>query len=236
MTDAISLPTFDATDVVGHRLINAKFPPIEIFDDVASPEDFEALYAIQALTNPRLQNEVGDLSLVALEDIPFGVKGCHYAAASFTHVNPDGSRFSDGTFGIMYVADSTETAIAEVMFHQEVYWRNVPDLHYDRLVFKALRCSFDVEQGLDATGLATNDPLYHQSDYTAARALGNKVRLSNAHTAIKYRSVRRSQGECHALFTPKAMTEIIQTAHYEMIWSEGAIQSVTSLTSMGMPT
>nr|WP_256591107.1 RES family NAD+ phosphorylase [Pseudomonas sp. ERMR1:02] len=29
------------------------------------------------------------------------------------HVNPAGSRFSDGRFGVLYLADSMETALAE---------------------------------------------------------------------------------------------------------------------------
>lgn len=40
--------------VSAYRLINSKFPPIGLFDDA---EEFEALYQIQALTNPRLQND-----------------------------------------------------------------------------------------------------------------------------------------------------------------------------------
>ena len=31
-----------------YRLVNSKFPPIALFDDVANPDEFEALYQIQA--------------------------------------------------------------------------------------------------------------------------------------------------------------------------------------------
>jgi hypothetical protein len=80
-----------------YRLVNSKFPPIAMFDDVADADEFEVLYQIQALTNPRLKNEVGHLELIARDQIPFGIPGCSYATAPFTHVNPAGSRFSDGS-------------------------------------------------------------------------------------------------------------------------------------------
>ena len=87
-----------------YRLVNSKFPPIALFDDVADAATFEALYQIQALTNPRLQNEVGRLELIPRAEIPFGIPGCSYATAPFTHVNPEGSRFSNGRFGVLYPA------------------------------------------------------------------------------------------------------------------------------------
>lgn len=37
-----------------YRLVNSKFPPIALFEDVADADEFEVLYQIQALTNPRL--------------------------------------------------------------------------------------------------------------------------------------------------------------------------------------
>lgn len=84
-----SLATAAGEPLQAYRLVNSKFPPIHLFDDVADAEDFDALYQLQALTNPRLQNEVGRLELIAREEIPFGIPGCSYATAPFTHVNPE---------------------------------------------------------------------------------------------------------------------------------------------------
>ena len=98
-----------------YRLVNSKFPPIALFEDVADADEFEVLYQIQALTNPRLQNEVGHLELIPRGEIPFGIPGCSYATAPFTHVNPAGSRFSNGSFGVLYLAGSMETALAEIV-------------------------------------------------------------------------------------------------------------------------
>jgi hypothetical protein len=211
------------------RLISAKLPPIYLFEDVASMEEFESLYALQELTNPRLQSEVGNLNLVDLKDVPWGITGCNYAAASFTHVNPDGSRFSDGSYGVMYLADKIETAIDEVKHHQRNYWLKVSGLAYERFIFKQLICSFSVEKGLDATYHSLNEPIYNRDDYTASRTLGEKVRKEKIYSAIRYNSVRRSNGVCYALFTPKEITEVIPSAHYEMIWDGKNISSTSKV-------
>lgn len=225
MTD---LEPFGEKKIKGHRLINAKFPPISLFDDVADQEDFEALYAVQVLTNPRLQTEVGNMAMLDLAELPYGIRGCPYAVASFTHVNPDGSRFSDGSFGVMYIGESTKTSLAEVMYHQNEYWRNVDGLRYDRLMFKELVCTFNVGEGLDATALAKDDPIYHPDDYSQSKLLGLDIWCSSSAT-LKYSSVRHAGGVCFALFTPKDITDIVQSKHYEMVWDGENIASVNIL-------
>lgn len=215
----------------GYRLVNAKFPPIELFNDVAGPEEFEALHALQALTNPRLLNEVGDLALLPLDEIPFGIRGCHYAAAPFTHVNPDGSRFSNGDFGLLYVADNAETALAEVRQHQSAYWTNVEGLKYDRIVFKGLHCMFDIAGGLDITGLAANHPIYDPVDYSTARDYGASVKQNHPQSTLQYRSVRHPESVCWALFSPRGVTEITQGSHYEMIWDGASLSSINKLSA-----
>ena len=61
MIDPADLPTAAFLHQEAYRLVNGKYPPIHLFDDVADQADFEALYAVQALTNPRIQMQVGDV-------------------------------------------------------------------------------------------------------------------------------------------------------------------------------
>ena len=58
------LPLLAGEELQAYRLVNSKFPPIALFDDVADAADFEVLYQLQEMTNPRLQNEVGRLELI----------------------------------------------------------------------------------------------------------------------------------------------------------------------------
>lgn len=229
MVDINQLPVLHGKQVKSYRLVNSKFPPISLFDDVASAAEFESLYALQALTNPRLKNEVGDLELIPQTEIPFGISGCSYATAPFTHVNPDGSRFSNGSFGILYLADNMETALAEVKYHQQTYWSNIPDLRYERFVFRGLICLFDEAKILDGLTIPLNDAIYAPDDYTASRALGHVIKTSK-NTGIRYHSVRKPGAVCWGLMSPRPVKSIKQAAHYEMVWN-GTITGINKLSS-----
>lgn len=220
--------TLSSNSVTGYRLVNSRFPPIRLFDDVASVDEFEALYAIQARTNPRLLGELGRLELIPRAEIPFGIPGCSYATAPFAHINPDGSRFSAGDYGVLYIADEIKTALAEVAHHQQRYWKGVIGKKFDRVTLRGLCCTFDEGGMVDATGMAADDPVFDSEDYSAARQLAGAVRKAGR-MGIRYRSVRRRGSTCWALFTPRLVSSIKQAAHYEMVWDGSEIVAVNQL-------
>lgn len=224
------LPQVKLQQQRSYRLINSKYPPVSVFDDVADADEFDALFALQALTNPRLQAQAGNLALLPRSSIPFGITGCSYAVAPFTHVNPAGSRFSDGRFGVLYLADTVQTAISEVAYHQRRYWEKVPGLAYERFVFKALSCQFDDVSLADLTSLPLQHAVYHPQDYSAARTLGISLRQQGC-AGVQYGSVRNNGALCWGLFSPKPVTQMLQSGHYEMIWQNGAISAINQIVS-----
>jgi len=212
----------------GYRLVNSAFPPVALFDDVADEDEFVQLYSLQARTNPRLQNEIGRLELIPRQQIPFGIPGCSYATAPFTHINPAGSRFSDGSYGVLYIADSISTALAEVTYHQNRYWTQVEGLRYDRMVLRGLRCTFEEKDIINSDLLPQKEQLLAAESYHTSHQTGRSIRAAG-YPGIRYRSVRRHGGTCWGLFTPSAVRAIIQTSHYEMIWDGQQIASAHKL-------
>ncbi|MCD9554016.1 RES domain-containing protein [Photobacterium carnosum] len=216
----------------GHRLINTKYPTINLFDDVASPEELEMLYAIQAMTNPRLRDEVGNISLINTSEIPFHCeRGRSYAVAPFTHINPNGGRFNDGYFGALYIALSEETAALEVKYHQEKYWSNIEGLEYDRFVFRNLIVSYDLESCYEVTH--KDDDILNLNSYVASQQLARELKKNNCQ-AVKYPSVRSELGICWALFTPKPVHDVVQSNLLEMIWDGEKIAEVNKINYMNI--
>ncbi len=213
-----SLPYAGSRKRSAYRLVNSKFPPIALFDDVASADEFEAIYEVQALTNPRLRNIVGNLNLIALDQIPFDSPGCSYAIAPFTHVNPDGSRFSAGDYGVLYLADKMDTALSEVVYHQTQYWGKVEDLKFDRFVFRGLQCEFS-SRLVNATALPYSDPIYDPDSYSQSQVFGKALQETKKE-GLRYRSVRAEGQECYALFSPRSVHSIVQSEHFEMTWKD----------------
>lgn len=206
------------------RMVPSKYPPISLFDDVADQADFEALYAVQARVNPRIRDELGEISRVAETERPFGIRGCHYAMAPFTHVNPDGSRFSNGDFGVFYCAQERLGAIDETVFHMQ-RWLGYTRMPAQEISMRCLKADFTAT-GLDIRSDEWADHGYHApDDYSQARQLGLGAK-QNRREAIFYRSVRHPGMACFALLTPRVLHSVIQASHYGYIWNGDVIETI----------
>ena len=51
----------------GYRIIRTIYPPIDLFEDIADPADWELLASAEAKLNPRIRDEIGNLALVPVE-------------------------------------------------------------------------------------------------------------------------------------------------------------------------
>ena len=201
------------------RAVPSRFPPVSLFDRVAHADELEAVAAIQALTNPRLRAEAGEISLVPPAERVAG-PGSTPVMAAFTHLNPRGSRFSDGTWGVYYAADSLEGAVAEVGYHCARFMAETrqPAIEVDYRVYHA-----DLLQPLhDLRGPRWADA--HAPDtYAASAALARALRAAGA-WGLLYRSVRHAGGQCVAVFRPRALKlPVLQGAHVTLCWDGSAI-------------
>lgn len=208
----------------GYRLVNSHYPPIAIFDQVADATEFDALYALQALTNPRLRAEVGQTSLLEPGEIPFGIRGCSYAIAPFTHINAEGTRFGNGDFGVLYMGDTQETAIKEVHYHQARFWPNIKGIKDDILVMRGLKCTFGNCEAYDVAALGIDHPIHDPDDYHVARSIGMQAFKQRKNIpAIQYCSVRNPGATCWGLLSPKPITDVIQTFHCQFVMRAGGL-------------
>lgn len=205
------------------RIIPSRYPPIRLFERVADPGDLEALFAIESLTNPRLRDETGDLRLVPPADRVSG-PGSSVIMAAFTHLNPEGSRFSDGSYGVFYAARTLDTAIAETAHHRARFLRATAQARteIDMRVYLV-----DLAAALhDLRGRRAEHPLlYHEEDYAAGQQLAARLR-SGGSDGIVYDSVRHRGGECAAVFRPRLLSNCRQERHLCYRWDGRRIDSV----------
>ena len=205
------------------RIVPSRFPPVQLFERVTDPQDLEAIFELEGLTNPRLRDEVGDIRIVPPEDRVSG-PGASVIMAAFTHPNPSGSRFSDGTYGVSYTANSLDTAIVETWHHRERFMRATaqPRMELDMRVYLV-----DLEGELhDLRGQKLAQPLvYHTADYAAGQHLGRTLREAGSN-GIAYDSVRRTGGECAAVFRPPLLSNVRQERHLCYVWDGRRIATV----------
>ncbi len=199
-----------------YRIIPSKYPAIALFEDVADADEFDALYELQALTYPRIIEEAGDIGLVQKEHRVYG-SGSSWIMAAFTHLNPDGSRFSRGDYGIYYAGCSREVAIAETRYHREKFMANThePAQQLDMRVLVAT-----IEGSLhNLSGRKKEfESVYHDNDYTAGQRLGRELRSSGS-AGIRYSSVRHHlHDNCYAVFIPSILSKCRQGANLAYHW------------------
>lgn len=205
------------------RIVSSRFPPVGLFDEVADPADLAIVFEIEGLTNPRLREEAGDISLVPVEDRVSG-PGTTPVMAAFTHLNPDGTRFSDGSYGVYYASKALETAVQESIYHRERFLRysREPAIEIDQRVYYA-----DIDAGLtDLRPFRETHPEWYDRDsYVASQQLGGELRKSGGN-GIVYSSVRHAGGECIAVFRPCLLSPVTQGPHLTYVWDGNAIIEV----------
>ncbi len=191
-----------------YRVINSRYPPIDVFERIADAHDWEALLAIEQLTNPRVRQEWGEIAVVPASERVSG-PGASWIMGAFTHIGR-ASRFTVGSYGVYYAARELETAIRETAYH---FGRFLLATHEPRgtememrvLVSSRLDEKFhDVRRG--------HPELHLPDDYAPAQAFGKALRDAGS-SGIVYGSVRGKGKPCLAVFRPKAIPRPTQGPH-----------------------
>lgn len=199
------------------RIVAARYPPVDLFERVSSdPRDWEALIAAEQLVNPRVRDAVGEIRLVRPEDRVAG-PGASFVMAAFTHPNPKGSRFSDGSYGVYYAGREFETALRETAYHFARFAADSADPpRYEtmRVLVGRIRNRFHDLESLPAPERA---PLLDPDSYARSQPFGARLRDAGSNGLV-YPSVRHAGGRCVAAFRPKAVGIPVQTKHLQYHW------------------
>lgn len=205
-----------------YRLIPSHFPPISLFENLLDPQDLEAAYALESLTNDRLQDQVGNIALVAPEDRVSG-EGTTAIMAAFTHIGV-ASRFTTGEYGVYYAGMSLETAINESRFSRGRFMQATNE-EPQILTMRCYVCEVNASL-VDVR----DDPLAHDpNSFVYPQALGRQLKAQHE-AGILYNSVRHPGGECIAALRPTALTPpAIQAGHYQFHWDGNSIADIFAI-------
>ena len=211
-----------------YRIVPSRFPPVGVYDRIADPADLDAVFAIEAMTNPRLREEAGALKLVPKERRISG-PGSTPVMAAFTHLNPEGSRFSDGSWGVFYAAHSVATAVEETVYHREQFLAATAEPACD-IEMRCYRTSIagklhDLRDGWPEA----QDP----HSYVASVALAQQLRKAGSN-GIVYSSARHT-GECVAVFYPDLVAPCVQSEHMIYRWNGQHIAMVLKVSELSRP-
>lgn len=209
------------------RIIRSIYPPIDLFEDIADPADWPLLISAEQKSNPRLMESIGALDMVPPERRVSGA-GASYLMAPFTHASPDRpSRFSDGSFGVLYVASDFETALSETMHHHAIFMAATDEAAGWTSQFREIILNVAAELH-DLRGQGPL-PELAADDYGAAQTMGRAHYLAGGE-GICYPSVR-GQGACAALFYPDLAQLPTQGRHLDYHWDGVRVDLVRDRTN-----
>lgn len=202
------------------RIVPSKFPPINFFEKLVDAEQMQEAFYLESLTNDRLLEETGDISLVNRDDRISG-QGSSIIMAAFTHIGRP-SRFTNGSYGVYYAAKELKTAIKETTFHREIFLSYTHEKAgcIDMRVYmgQILKPLHDIRKN-------GYHNLHHPDDYLPAQSFAFKLREMQSY-GIVYNSVRDLGGECIAAFRPTAISIPKQGKHLIYEWNGVKITGV----------
>lgn len=203
-----------------YRIIPTKHPPINILERVVEPRQLEAAWYLESLTNDRLRDEAGDITLVKREDRVAG-RGSSIVMAPFMHVGYP-SRFSDGSYGVYYAARSLETAVRETAYHRARFLsatQEAPgEVDMRAYVGRVRKPLLDIRS-------SRYRELHASNDYSASQAFA-RPRRERGDWGLTYNSVRHQGGTCIAAFRPPAVGIPTQGPALAYVWDGERISTV----------
>jgi hypothetical protein len=195
-----------------HRLIPSQFPPIGLFDTVATAADLSAVMELVGWTNDRLVGE--RIDRLPQDEWVYGTPNSSIVMAAFLHVVPGGMRFNGPELGAWYAADDIRTAAAEVGHHlrREAAARKVTTMSRTYRAYAATLLG----DYLDITGQQLARPdVYAGERYDASQKLGEDIRASGG-AGLLYDSLRRRNSINVVAHRPRNIVDIVQTDHFEI--------------------
>lgn len=200
------------------RIIRSAFPPIDLFEDIADPADWPLLISAEQKTNPRIMVAIGNLDLVPV-DRRVGGSGASYLMAPFTYVSIDRpSRFTDGSYGVLYVGDRFETSLFETIHHHCRFMARTKEPPGWTSQFREIVMAVDAYLHDLRSAAGEVAPILDPDNYAASQALAANLRRTKSE-GIVYNSVRNPGGECAALFYPDCASAPLQGRHLDYHWN-----------------
>jgi hypothetical protein len=195
-----------------YRLVPSRFPPIGLFDTIATAADLPLVMELAGWTNDRLVEH--RLRRLPQSEWVFGRPNSSVVMAAFLHVSSGGLRFNGEDLGAWYGAATLQTAAVEVAHHlrREALARgNVGASRTYRAYTADLLGSYLDIRRQQAARAAAYDPL----DYSAAQALGEGIRAGGG-DGLVFDSLRHAGGTNVVAYRPPNVTSVTQADHLEI--------------------
>lgn len=174
----------------------------DLFDDLTErPDEWALAQQIEAQVRPPPYRSGTPVIHRPFEDAQW------FNAIAWPFQHWRASRFSDGSFGLWYGCDSTQTTVYETAYHwyrgflRDAGFENEPVVGERKLY--TVSCAAAL---LDFRPVvAAFADLLHKTDYTAAQSVGARIHREG-HPGLVIPSVRYAQGDNYVVMNPAVLS------------------------------
>lgn len=198
-----------------HRLVPSRHGD-SVLAEIATPDDLQAVFDLDAATNDRLRAHVQRLPGIGLDELVFAVPHASVVNAAFCHPHPLGARFNGPDRGAWYAGFDFETSRAEIAFHKSVQLAEVGRFD-DSVTYDDYLADFSASVHDIRRAPAFRDCL-DPSSYVASQQLAERL-LEAGSLGIVYPSVRHPGGTCLACFRPPIVGNVRRGKTWRFTWA-----------------
>ena len=190
----------------------------DLFDDLSdNPADWDAAIALELATKPPLFSSAQPVLYRPFEEDRWN-DAIHYPFRHWMR-----SRYSDGSFGVWYGADSIETTVHETVHH----WRSgfLQDAGFTRPGIRAERKLYRVRCDaalVDLRPAVAHVPaLVDPADYSLTQQIGARLHREG-HPGLVSRSAR-CDGDIHGVLNPAVLSDPRQVCFLTYSTTDGGV-------------
>ena len=200
----------------GWRIIPSRNPPVDLYRRVAPAEDWPSIIKVELLTNPRVREMREGLGLIRPEDLTGGTTQ-NWILAPFTYLNPDGSRFSDGSYGTCLLTQNLETALLESIRLREAFLASTQE-EPTRLDMRVIKTKVQGEFDDFAKLPAAPDDDAHKRFW--------KQRQQDGIDGVHFKLSKVATSDCVEAFRPRVLSRAVQERHLTYTWNGRVIAEI----------
>lgn len=200
--------------VLTYRLIPSRFPPVELYELVCHPSDWDGVKRVEGMTNPRLREMATGLGLLHPDDR--GRVSQNWIVAPFTYPDPEPSPFSDGSYGYSLVADTVSGALLEAVRRRETFLSRTGQ-GPTRLEMRMLKTPLRA----DLLDLYVANQLDNWSETHATVRI-----LRDSGSYGFWLPERENLGRLAVVLRPTAFGTAVQAEHYAFVWNGKEIEVI----------
>lgn len=198
-----------------HRLVPSRHGD-SVLADVASADDLQAVFDLDAATNDRLLAHAHRLPGIGVDELVFAVPYAAIVNATFCHPHPLGARFNGPDRGAWYAGFELETSRAEIAFHKSVQLAEVARFE-DSVTYDDYLADFSASFHDIRRTRAFRECL-DPASYVASQQLAERL-LDAGSLGVVYPSVRNAGGTCIACFRPPIVGNVRRGKTWRFTWT-----------------